>query len=344
MRFESIARAAAVFAALMMVSSLASAQGAEKKKASIAVSGPPAQIYFLPVVLAKYLGYFDEAGVDVELQHFNAGSKALQAVMGGSADIVAGAYENTVRMQAKGQTMQSFVLYGRYPQNVLGIAKAEAANYKSPADLKGKKIGITGPGSATQTFLNLILASAGLQPSDVTTITVGAGAVAVAGMKRSGELYAISNLDLAITELSMAGDIVVAVDSRTAAGTKAVYGGDYASGSLYAPADFLAKHPETAQAIANAMVRTLKWMAAAKPEDIIAKLPADFYQANPAVYRQALLNNLSSFTPDGLMPRQAPDNVLKAMVKFDHEIAGAKVDVTTTYSNKFVEKALQTVK
>ena len=342
MRFVSIARMACAVAALMIVSSLASAQEA-KKKATIAVSGPPAQIYFLPVVLAKYLGYFDDAGVEVELQHFNSGSRALQAVVGGSADIVAGAYENTVRMQAKGQAMQSFVLFGRYPQNVLGIAKSQAANYKSPADLKGKQIGITGPGSATQTFLNLILASAGLQPSDVTTITVGAGSTAVAGMKR-GDLYAISNLDLAITELSMSGDITVVVDSRAEAGTKAVYGGDYASGSLYAPAEFVTKNPEAAQAIANAMVRTLKWMAAAKPEDIIAKVPADFYQANPAVYRQALLNNLSSFTPNGLMPAEAPANVLKAMVRFDPEIAGAKVDVAATYTNQFAEKALATVK
>ncbi len=344
MRFGSIARVAAAFAALMMVSTAASAQGAAKKKATIAVSGPPAQIYFLPVVLAKYLGYFDDAGVDVELQHFNAGSRALQAVTGGSADIVAGAYENTVRMAARGQPMQSFVLFGRYPQNVLGISKAEAANYKSPADLKGKQVGITGPGSATQTFLNLILANAGLQPNDVTTITVGAGAVAVAGMKRSGELYAISNLDLAITELSMSGDIKVVVDSRTEEGTKAVYGGDYASGSLYAPVDYVAKNPETAQAIANAMVRTLKWMAKAKPEDIIAKVPEDFYKANPAVYRQALLNNLTSYTPDGLMPAQAPANVLKAMVKFDPEIAAVKVDVAATYTNAFAEKAQAAVK
>jgi len=343
MRFGSIARVAGAFVALMMVSTLASAQDAAKKKVSIAVSGPPAQIYFLPVVLAKYLGHFADAGVDVELQHFNSGSRALQAVVGGSADIVAGAYENTVRMQAKGQTMQSFVLFGRYPQNVLGISKAQAATYKSPADLKGKQVGITGPGSATQTFLNLILASAGLQPTDVTTITVGAGSTAVAGMKR-GDLYAISNLDLAITELSMAGDIQVVVDSRTEAGTKAVYGGDYASGSLYAPADFMAKHPEAAQAIANAMVRTLKWMATAKPEDIVAKVPEDFYKANPAVYRQALLNNLSSFTPDGLMPAQAPTNVLKAMVKFDPEIAAAKVDVAKTYTNAFAEKAQAAVK
>ena len=120
MRTKLLALAFALAAALP-------AQAQDKKTVTIAVSGPPAQLYFLPVVLAKQLGYFDQAGVNVELQHFNAGSKALESVVGGSADIVAGAYENTVRMQAKGQPMQSIVLFGRYPQNILGITKANAA-------------------------------------------------------------------------------------------------------------------------------------------------------------------------------------------------------------------------
>jgi len=230
----------------------------ENKTVTIAVSGPPAQLYFLPVVLAKQLGYFEQARVNVELQHFNAGSRALESVIGGSADMIAGAYENTVRMQAKGQPMQSVVLFGRYPQNILGIAKAQAATYRSPADLKGQRIGITGPGSATQTFLNLILAGAGLKPDDVSPVTVGAGAVAVAAMKRGNELYAISNLDLAITELTMSGDIVVAVDSRNAEGTRAVYGGDYASGSPYAPIAFVQRNPRTIDAIASAIASDRK--------------------------------------------------------------------------------------
>jgi len=336
---------------LLIVGSLAlslalavSTQAQDKKTVTIAVSGPPAQLYFLPVVLAKQLGYFDQAGVNVELQHFNAGSKALESVVGGSADIVAGAYENTVRMQAKRQPMQSIVLFGRYPQNILGITKASAASYKSAQNLKGQKIGITGPGSATQTFLNLILATAGLQPGDVTPITVGAGAVAVAAVRRQGELYAISNLDLAITELTMSGDIVVAFDSRNAEGTRAVYGGDYASGSLYAPVAFVQKNPKSAEAIATAMVRTLAWMKKATPDEIVARLPADFYQNNPAVYRKALESNLPSFSPDGLMPKDGPDNVLKAMVRFDPAIANAKIDMAATYDNQYVETALKEAK
>ncbi len=140
---------AGVFALLAALSvTLPAVAQTERTNVTIAVSGPPAQVYFLPVVLAERFGYFAEAGVNVTLQHFNAGSKALKSVIGGSADIVAGAYENTMRMQSKGQNMQSLVLFGRYPQNVLGIAKSQIANYKSPADLKGKTVGITGPGSA----------------------------------------------------------------------------------------------------------------------------------------------------------------------------------------------------
>lgn len=320
---------------------VAAAQAPEKKHVIIAVSGPPAQLYFLPVVLARQLDYFEKAGVDVQLQHFNAGSKAIESVIGGSADVVAGAYENTIRLQAKGQAMQDIVLFGRYPENVLAIAKSQAAIYKGPQDLKGKLIGITGPGSATQTFLNLILEKAGLSPNDVTTVTVGAGAVAVAAMRRQKALFAIANLDLAITELTMSGDVVVVVDSRTAEGTRDVYGNDYASGSLYAPVDFVAKNPNTAQAIVDAMVRALKWMAAVTPEDIMSRLPSDFYRESPEVYRQALEKNLPSFSRDGLLSDAAAKNVYKAMIKFDPALSKFNIDLGSTYQNGFVRHALR---
>jgi NitT/TauT family transport system substrate-binding protein len=333
----------ALTAAAVAAASPARAQTIEKKAVTIAVAAPQAQLSVLPVVLAKLLGHFDQEGVTVTLQHFNAGSRAIESMLGGSADIVAGAYEATVRLRAKGQPLQSFLLFGRYPLNVLGIAKSVAPSYKSPADLKGKNIGITGPGAASHTFLNLILAQAGLRPSDVTPVTVGAGPVAVAAMRRGNEIAAISNLDLAITELAMAGDIVIVADSRTAEGTRAVYGGDYAAGSFYAPIAFAQKNPGTVQAITNAMLRTLKWIAAAKEEDILAKVPAEFYQASPAVYRRALQANLASYSPDALIPPDAPGNVLKAIARFDPEIAKANIDLAATYDNSFVERALKTV-
>ena len=100
-------------------------------------------------------------------------------------------------------------------------------------------------------------------------------------------------------------------------------------------------NPNTAQAIATAMVRTLKWIASSDPETIVAKVPPEFYASDPAVYREALRRNLPSFSPNGLLPHEAANNVYKAMVKFDPTLVDVKIDLPATYQNKFVEQALK---
>jgi NitT/TauT family transport system substrate-binding protein len=182
------------------------------------------------------------------------GGKALQALLGGSVDIVSGAYEHTISQQAKGQSIEALALEGQYSAIVLALPKAKAASYKSPADLKSMKIGVTAPGSSMNMFVNILLAKAGLKPDDVSIIGVGAGAGAVAIMKR-GEIDALSNLDPVIAQLESDGTIVPVADTRTPKGIQEVYGGAYAAGRIYAPAEFVSKNPRTAQAVVNAMVR-----------------------------------------------------------------------------------------
>src|SRR4030095_15846293 len=145
-------------------------------------------------------------GLEVTISDFAGGSQALRAVVGGSADVVSGAFEHTINMQVKGQRMRAFVLQGRAPQIVLGINPKTLPNYKSVADLKGKKIGVTAPGSSTNVMANFVLAKAGLKPSDVSIVCVGASSGAVAAM-RSGQIDAISNLDPVITLLLRSGDL-----------------------------------------------------------------------------------------------------------------------------------------
>lgn len=335
---------AALIAAFGLLGGHAVAQSPqlEKKSVTISVAAPPTQAFFLPIVLTKALGNFEKEGLSVELIHFGAGSKALEALVGGSADFTAGAYEHTIRLQLKGVPLRSVVLFTRFPGNALGIAKAVAGDtYKSPADLKGKIVGVSGPGSATHNFLNLVLAKAGLKPDDVSVVGVGSGPTAVAAIRRKGEVYAISNLDPAITELERNGDIVIVADSRNEEGTRNIYGGAYASGSVYAPQSFIEKNPNTAQAVVNAVVRTLAWMKTATVPQIIAALPADIYSANPELYRLSLERNVTSYSPDGILSDEAARNVANAISRFDPSIDIAKVDLAKTYDNSFVERALK---
>lgn len=91
---------------------------AANKSVKIAVGGK-ALYYYLPISIAESLGYFKDEGLDVEIIDFQGGSRSLQAVVGGSADVVSGAFEHTLAMQVRGQAMQAFVLQGRAPQCVL---------------------------------------------------------------------------------------------------------------------------------------------------------------------------------------------------------------------------------
>src|SRR5207253_4702630 len=93
---------------------------------------------YLPTVLAKQLGEYDKAGVEVELINFKGGSQALQAVIGGSADVVSGYYDHCVNLAAKGQSLQAFVVYDRYPGMVLAVSPESGKDIKSIKDLAGK--------------------------------------------------------------------------------------------------------------------------------------------------------------------------------------------------------------
>jgi NitT/TauT family transport system substrate-binding protein len=323
--------------ALLAAPALLRAQALEKPKLTIAVGGKNL-LYYLPLTIAEQLGYFKAEGLDVTIVDFAGGTQALRAVIGGSADITSGAFEHTVNMQAKGQRLRAFVLQGRAPQIVLGVNPKTLGGYRTAADLKGKKIGVTAPGSSTNIMLNFFLAKAGLKPTDVSVIGVGASQGAVAAM-RSGQIDALSNLDPVISLLQRSGDLKIVSDTRNVAEADKVFGGPMPAACLYAPQPFIDKYPLTVQALANAMVRADKWIQAAGAGEIIKAVPETYLLGDRAVYIDAFLAAKGALSPDGLIPDKGPDTAFRALASIDPEIAGAKLDLAAVFTNDFARKA-----
>jgi len=324
-------------AAAVAVPAVVRAQALERKKVTIAVGGKNL-LYYLPLTIAEQLKYFEAEELEVSIVDFAGGARALQAVVGGSADVVSGAFEHTLNMQAKGQPMRAFVLQGRAPQIVLGVSTKTMANFKTIADLKGKKIGVTAPGSSTNIMTNFVLAKAGLKPTDVSIIGVGAAQGAVAAM-RSGQIDAISNLDPVITILSRAGDIKIVSDTRDVAEAEKVFGGPMPAACLYAPVSFLDKNPNTAQALVNAMVRADKWIQQAGASDIIKVVPESYLLGDRAIYIDAFLKAKGALSADGIFPDAGSATALRALQSADESLKTAKLDLKANYTNDFVRKA-----
>jgi NitT/TauT family transport system substrate-binding protein len=254
MKFTKIIGAAV---ALALTAGAALAQGALEKPKVILGVGGKSLLYYLPLTVAERKGFFKERGLDVEIQDFAGGAKSLQALVGGSVDVVTGAYEHTIRMQAKGQDIRAVIELGRFPAIVVAVKKG--VKFEQPADFKGMKVGVTAPGSSTNMLMNFVLAKAGLTPQDVSFIGVGSSASAVAAI-RNGQLDAISHLEPAITMLEQSGDIRIIVDTRTEAGTRALFGGENPAAVLYLKQSFIEANPNTVQALVDALYKALQWM------------------------------------------------------------------------------------
>ena len=206
-----------VFLAALLFAAHSHAQ-IEKREVHIAVGGKSA-LYYLPLVLTERLNYFKDEGLNVRISDFAGGTRSLEAVVGGSADVVAGAYEHTINMQSRRQSFQAFVLMGAAPQISVGISSKLADKYKSPKDLKGLKVGISAPGSSTNMVINYLLAQGGLKPTDVAIIGVGQGATVIAAMDQ-GKVDVLSQTDPAMTMLERDGKIRIIAEMLRPRGIK----------------------------------------------------------------------------------------------------------------------------
>src|SRR6201996_3169885 len=320
---------------------LTSGVAAAASKITIAVGGG-ACLCYLPTVLAKQLGEFEKAGLDVDLVDLKGGSDALKAVLGGSADVVSGYFDHCVNLAAKKQELQAFVVYDRYPGLVLVVAPSHTKEINSVKDLAGKKVGVTAPGSSTDFFLKFLLKREGLDPASAAVIGVGLNATAVAAMEQ-GQIDAAMMAEPAVTVLAKNHpDLKILADTRTQKDTLSIFGGDYPGGSLYATAAWVASHEKETQALTNAIVNTLKWIHSHSPEDIMAKMPPELVGKDKALYLAALKNTIPMYSETGLMDPKGAAAVLAVFSESSPEVAKANIDVSKTYTNKYVEQANKT--
>lgn len=323
--------------ALAMISTSASAQS----KVTIAVGGG-ACLCYLPTVLAKQLGEYDKAGLSVELVDLKGGSDALKAVLGGSADVVSGYFDHCVNLAAKKQELVSFVVYDRYPGEVLVVSPKHTTEISSIKDLAGKKVGVSAPGSSTDFFLKYLLKKNGVDPASVAVIGVGLGGTAVAAMEQ-GEIDAAVMLDPSVTVLQGGhSDLRIFSDTRTAKDTLAVFGGEYPGGALYSTAAWIAGHDKEVQALTGAILNTLDWIHGHSAEEIMAKMPPNMVGKNTALYLAALKNTIPMYSQTGKMDPKGADAVLAVFSESSPDVAKANIDVTKTYTNTFVDRARKT--
>jgi sulfonate transport system substrate-binding protein len=311
--------------------------GGKGTKVKIRVGGLDKVIY-MPAILTQRLGYFDAEGLDVELLSEPAGVQAETALVSGQVQGAVGFYDHTLDLQVKHKAVESVVQFSHAPGEVEVVSTKKAGDITSAKDFKGKKLGITGLGSSTDFLTKYLAVKNGVQTSEFTPVAVGAGPTFISALQQ-GSIDAGMTTDPTVATIldKKAGKILL--DMRTPEGSQKALGGPYPSSSLYMQTDWVNSHKDTVQKLANAFVKTLKWMSTHSADEIAAKMPADYSQGNKTLYAEAIKNTLPMFTDDGVMPTNGPETVEKVLKAFNPAIKNATVDLSKTYTTEFVEKA-----
>jgi len=316
----------------------AAASGGSSSKVTIGIGGQTLLTY-LPTTLAQELGYYKDEGLNVELQDLQGGSKALTAMIGGSTNVTSGYYEHTIQMQAKNQPIKAFVDMGRSSGLVLLVAPKNEGKIKTIADLKGKNVGVTAPGSSTDMFIKYLLAKNGMQKTDAAVSAIGAGSSAVAAMEQ-GQVDAAVMLepDVSVLKKRMGHDPLILEDVRSADGLKEVFDADaWPSSSLYAKAEWLDANKETAGKLAKAIKRTLEFIAGHSGEEIAAKMPEKFAGGDKALYAAVIEDLKKTLSKDGAFTENGVQAVLKTQQVANPDVGNKDIKLADTYTNDFLK-------
>ena len=298
--------------------------------------GGQAQLIYLSATLGHELGYYYDEGLAVTLQDFPGGAKSLEALLGGSTDVVCGFYDHTIQMAAQGRELQAFVAMLRYPGLV---AVAASPGIATIGDLKGKIVGVSAPGSSTHMFLNYLLATHGLKAEDVSTASIGMSSTAVAAVTRRKVDAAIMT-DPALEMVQKQGPALrILADTRTAEGVKQVFGVDtYPSVVLYSTVQWLSAHREEARRLARALDRTVAWMRTVTPEEIRQRMPPEFRTEDEDADLEGLRAMQAMLSPDGKLTPESAAAVRKVLSVSLDSVRGASIELGKTYTNEFVSQ------
>ena len=290
--------------------------------------GGSEKIVYLPAKLAERLGYFQAQGVNVELRSEAAGVEARDALLSGAVQGVIGFYDHTIVLQLAVSSGEALMVSARLAEHV-----------RTPADLKGRMVGVTGLGASTSFLTRYVALGHGVRANELNLVPVGAGDRFIVAM-REGAIDAGMTTEPTISRLLKSGEAQILVDLRTPEATVKALGGLYPSSCLYVSTAWAERNRPQVQRLVTALVSALAYIQAHSAEEIAAAMPVEYAAGDSALYVKAIAAAKPMFTREGRMPESGPATVLKVLAAIDRNVQDKNIDLGKTYTRDFVTAPL----
>ena len=296
-------------------------------------------ITWLPIYIAQSLGYYQEQALTVTISDVAGLSKGMEALLGGSVDVAASMPALTVQVAVEGRALQTFLSFAARPSMALVVAPKARATIRSIADLRGRRVGVSSPGSATHLLLNYALVSNGVSPHEVSIISIAAGAASLAAIEH-GQVDAAALISSAITVMEERHpDLRILVDMRTPTGTETAVGSPtFPSSTLVAKPEWLKGDNEVARRFVRATLEGMQWMRSHSPEEVRTHIPEALRMPDASGDVAAIRLFQRNLSPDGAMPADGFDIARRVVAASNEKVRATPLDLTRLFTNEFVRQ------
>jgi len=311
-----------------------------KTGSNVRLGLPRNPVFYLPAYLAQELGYFRDEGLQVSIQDLPGGSKNIEAMLGGSADVIGAVYEHTIGLAVERRPTKCFVLFLERPGLVLAVSPAATKNIRSIRDLKGAIVGVATPGSQSHMFVNFLLYKNGLSATDIRTVGIGLGPASVVAIERGKvDAATLSGSAIPMLQKRQPGLLVLA-NACTREGVKQIYGLEtYPTHGLLATSEWLTHNPETARKMARAVQRGSRWVREHPAEEIREKMPSALRMEDVEIELEAIRMAIPMISADGRIDAESANAVRRVLEVSIEKVRKANIDLSQTYTNEFLEPA-----
>jgi len=289
---------------------------------------------WFPWQVAKDQGFFDAAGVKVDITYFESYTDSLNALSAGKLDANSQTLNDTISSVAGGAQESVVLVNDNSTGNDQIIAGPGIANV---ADLKGKTVGVE-EGTVDHFLLLLGLEKAGLQPGDIKLQPLATDAAAAAFA--AGQLDAVGVFAPFTTK------------ALERSGSKALFTSADFPGAipdhLVVAKKLAQQRPDDVQKVVTAWYKTLAWIEANpdKATEIMAQRGgvsvADYKDYGKGTRLFSVTDNVAAYSPGSDMSHL--NFAAESMSKFllDNKLIDKAPDLAGLLDPRFVEQAAKT--
>jgi NitT/TauT family transport system substrate-binding protein len=282
-------------------------------------------IQFAPLYVAVDKGYFRDAGIEIEFDYsFETDAVSLVGANNLQFAVVSG--EQVLLARAQGlPVVYVCAWYQQYP---VAVVSKVSQGIQTPADLKGRKIGLPGLFGANYIGLDALLFSAGLSDKDVTLDSIGFNQVAAlaADQEQAVSVYTTNEpaqleaQGYTLNEMRVADHVQLA------------------SNGLISNEATLAKNPDLVRRMVSAFLKGLA-DTMADPDGaykISLKYVQDLSKADVATQEEILSRSIALWKADrpGLSDPKAWQNMQDTLLKMN--LLKQPLEIQKAYTNEFI--------